>query len=198
MIGAYAGVSAQVFEGRQLAGSGFNEAARSANHFDLRIGCHCVTRTAAEARAKAGVLSSFGNAKENNLLAARAARRTRRPAVDAGRAHGEEYPSIKPDVAFEHGSPEGFVVRGLRAYTRISLCHWCRCLAHFSASTSILEQNSNLNLSETCVQTWDLRARAVRRTVRFTRILNQSDENHIFNSTSFSLRHCAAAMDGAK
>src|SRR5713226_870208 len=66
------------------------------------------------------------------------------------------------------------------------------------ASTSILEQSSNLNLSETCVQTWDLRARELRRTVRFERILNQSDENDIFNSTSFSLRNRAAAMDDAK
>src|SRR5713226_1157402 len=66
------------------------------------------------------------------------------------------------------------------------------------ASTSILEQSSNLNLSETCVQTWDLRARDLRRTVRSERILNQTDENDIFDSTRFSLRHRAAAMDGAK
>src|SRR5438309_10069471 len=100
MIRAYAGVSAKVFEGRQLAGFGFNETARSANHFDLRVGCHRITRTAAQARAKAGMLSRFGNAKENNLLAARAARRTRRPAVNAGRAHGEEDLSVKADIAF--------------------------------------------------------------------------------------------------
>src|ERR1700738_3006360 len=100
MIRAYAGVSAQVFESWQVAGVGFNEAARSTNQFDVRVDCHGVTRTAASARAKAGVLSRFGNAKENNLLPTRAARRTRRPAVDARRAHGEEDLSVKADIAF--------------------------------------------------------------------------------------------------
>jgi hypothetical protein len=76
MIRAYPGVSAQVVEGGQLAGFGFNKTARSANHFDLRVGCHRATRAAAPARAKAGMLSRFRNAKENDLLSPRAARRT--------------------------------------------------------------------------------------------------------------------------
>src|SRR5712692_6583423 len=132
MIWAHACVNTEILERRQLVDVALDVTASSPNHLYLRVSHRGAARATTAARTKACTFGGFGKAKENDLLAARTARRARGPAVDSSRAHPEKDPSIKVCVSFEHCAPECFVGGGLRALISTSLLAQCYGLAHFS------------------------------------------------------------------
>ena len=65
---------------------------------------------ATQAGAEAHLFSHRGVGKKSTSIAARRARRTDRPAVDAGGRHAHEEKPVKPHVAGGQGTVTGFVV----------------------------------------------------------------------------------------
>src|SRR2546428_343568 len=81
------------------------------HEFDLWIHHLRAPRVTTLASAKAGLLGRFGKRKETYLLAFWSARRTRRPTIDSGRAHGEHETAVARSIARENGIPHLRIVR---------------------------------------------------------------------------------------
>src|SRR5438874_2602799 len=81
------------------------------HEFDLWIQHLRAPRVTTLASAKAGLFGRFGKRKETYLLAFWSSRRTRRAAIDSGRAHGEHKAAIACSVARENGIPHLGIVR---------------------------------------------------------------------------------------
>src|SRR5205807_428937 len=89
------------------------------HEFDLWIQHLRAPRVTTLAGAEAGLLGRFGKRKEADLLAFWSSRRTRRPAIDSGRAHGEHEAAVARGIARENGIPHLRIVRDsghLRCY----------------------------------------------------------------------------------
>src|ERR1041384_405832 len=104
-----------------------DDVADAPHKFNLRIVKARLARVAAFARAKACLLRRFRNLEKAHLFALRTSRRTRWPAINSGRAYGENKAAIARSVALEYSIPKFGIVRS-RGHFR---CHLHFFLPHY-------------------------------------------------------------------
>src|ERR1043165_3092211 len=91
-----------------------NDVTDATHELNLRIVDASATRMATLASAKAGLLGGFGQGIEAHLLAVWSTRRARRPAINSGRAHGENEAAVARSITREDRIPHLRIVHRRR------------------------------------------------------------------------------------